>query len=211
MLRGVITVPAMSNEHISQGDPEGIPWAHAFCFRSWRAYVGVRERIFTMDAETFAAFERDYDIGNRAARPRFHLDLDDVEPVAERVDGWRLIGADLGYQAGNIDQLLPLMEHGVEAGIVMRWQSREGDLWGDVVWRREGEELEAYETRQGKARITAMIEELSGKTAVLPVEAKLEMIDPQPDFVQPPAAVVVPEARMATAPGEGDGGEPWAS
>jgi hypothetical protein len=204
----VITVPAMSNESFNPQE-HGVLWSHAFCFRSWRAYVGIREQILTMDAANFAAFERDYTIGNRAARPRVHLDLEDVEAVGERSDGWRLIAPTMGPKAVDIDQLVPLMEHGVEAGIVMRWQDREGDLWGDVVWRHEGEETEAYETRQGKARITAMIEELSGKSAVLPAKAKLEMIDPQPDFVQPTAAVeAIPEARMATAPGEGDGGVP---
>ena len=204
----------MSNDLDSTSiqDLHGVPWRHAACFRSWRAGVLFGEQIINMNAPTFAAFVYHYNVGNRAARPRVHLDLEDIESVAERVDGWRLIGPEMGSQASVIDPELPLMENGTEAGLVMRWQDREGDLWGDVLWRKEGEEHATYENRQGQWKISAILTDLgkampNGGTLNMPGGALT--FGGANDGATPEDVTSGP--RMATAGHEGDGGVPWAS
>ncbi len=203
----------MSNDldSISVEDPHGVPWAHAACFRSWRAGVLFREQIFTMDRRTFAAFTYEYSVGNRAARPRLHLELEDIEDSSDRKDGWRIIGPGMGDQARYTDVELPLMENGVEVGIVMAWKNHTSDLWGDVLWKNEGEEQEAYETRQGKWKIAALLADLRTK----PAAGTVSLPDGAVVFGEPTSGAQSEDAstgpRMATAPGEGDGGVPWAS
>lgn len=200
---------------ISQEDPNGIPWRHAVCFRVWRACVSLREQILTMNDRHLEALVREYNLGNRLARHRVHLDLEDIEDPEDRKDGWRLIASGIGDQARYTDSELPLMEDGVEVGIVMAWQDRNGDLWGDVLWHGETEEQEAYETRQGKYKIDAMVTGLRLMTTETTMNAVSEGLDGIVTLGEPTSSGQPEDAatgpRMATAGHEGDGGVPWAS
>lgn len=108
--------------------------------RSFRAHMAVTDRIvFRM---------------SNAERIRLRLELDGYavavpDDVARaKREGWCRVDDRRGYAAVALPVPLNLRDEAGEAvGEVVAWEDRGGDLWALLLWRRDGEELEAFAHR----------------------------------------------------------------
>lgn len=163
-------------------EPDQIDPAHTWRFRHQRARAEMTMDIMMMDRANFEAFRSVMDLGNSRALPYPTLELTDLEDPLNRHDGWAIISAHNGSLAGTTAAPLPLSdEHGASLGEALRFADRAGDLWAYLVFRRDGDPDEAYQARRRKALIDLTIADLG----------------------------TLADARMANAPGDGDGGVPW--
>jgi hypothetical protein len=166
------------------------PQHHAVHFRGQRAAALMTLDIAGMSPPAFGLFCADMKIGNRGALPPMTVELADLPPPAARTDGWLLISKGNGDLASSTATPLALNDDETRSkvGEAIRFADRDGakdrhgDLWGYVVWLRDGEEEDAYEARKRKALIELTIAELhaSGRVAMVPQDAAVEVLSASP-------------------------------
>ena len=75
----------------------------------------------------------------------------DLESIAddERVDGWARLSADGGAHATAVDGRCPVncRDGGVVVASVIAAEARGGELWGLLVWRKDGETDDEWDAR----------------------------------------------------------------
>lgn len=143
-------------------DADVIPTKEACSSRSWRAKFKIMTAIIPMTPAVLAAFEREYALGNYGnAHPKLVITLELVPPPEERVDGWFMVAAGEGSRAATTDiELCAKDEDGADVGTFLRWDNRDNDLWGLVVWLRPGEDPEAWKARSRKVAIDMFVGDL---------------------------------------------------
>lgn len=154
-------------------DAEVIATREACAWRSWRAKFHMMAAIIPLSPPAFAMFVAEYQLGNFGSNPKLVISLELVPPQAERVDGWFMVAAGEGSRAATTDNdLCAKDDDGADVGTFLRWDNRDNDLWGLVVWLRPGEDPEAWKARSRKVAIDMFVGDLVKQGIAVPAPAE---------------------------------------